>query len=129
MAPRASESGVATSLLRVEDTEGSLFGIWGRIVFWCVVSCGTLHGIFGLVVSVKLVTDLNARSLLVPVIYFVVGALYAFIRCLWLAMAIALVHYSIADGLELGELAFYVLVLTMLCMFFSSGRVPNLYAL
>jgi hypothetical protein len=124
-----SPPSITSSLLEVDTAEASIVGIWGRIMFWTVVSCGTLHGCFGLLASVKLVADWHAKSLFVPITYFVVGAAYTFLRCSFLAFTIALVHFSLSAGLYLAELAVYVMMLTMLTMFFSSGRIPNLYAM
>ncbi len=121
-----SSSDVGDSLINVRAS--SLGGMWGAILFWTMVSCGTIHGIFGLVVSARLALH-SIKFLFVPLIFFIIGVVYTFVRCAVLSLAVALVHLALQVDLQVGELTFYVFALSLLCLFFSAGRITNIYAM
>lgn len=112
----------------VNTGDATVGGVWGRIMFFTVMTSAACHGLWDVLAVAKAVRS-NPRFLLLPVAYFAIGMIYAFLRCWILALAIAFVHLSLRDGMTVGELGFYVFCLCVVCMFYSAGRIPNLYSM
>jgi hypothetical protein len=112
----------------VSTTDSTVGGVWGRIMFFTVMASASLHALWAMLAVVKLV-PFNPRFLFVPVIYFVVGLVYSFLRCWIVALAIGVVHLSLSSGMIVEELAAYAFCLCFVCLFYSAGRIPHLYSM
>ena len=112
----------------LNENEGSVGGVWTRIMFFTVMTTATLHAAWSMLAVGKMLTT-HPRLVLLPFIYFVVGLVYALCRCCVIALAVALVHLSLKNGMVTVELALYVFFLSFICLFYSGGRVPNIYSM
>jgi hypothetical protein len=97
-------------------------------MFFTVMTTAACHALWNMLAVGKMLPQ-YPKLLALPLIYFVVGVVYSVLRCSVLALAIALVHLSLRNGMVLEELATYVFVLSFVCLFYSGGRVPNLYSM
>jgi hypothetical protein len=121
-------SDAASSTDFVSTTEATVSGVWGRIMFFTLMTSASLHAVWAALAVGKLVPR-NPWFLLVPVVYFVMGLVHTFLRCWLLALAVGLVHLSLRSGMAVEELAFYVFWMCFVSLFYSAGRVPQLYAM
>mmetsp|Transcript_30802 Transcript_30802/g.95139 ORF Transcript_30802/g.95139 Transcript_30802/m.95139 type:complete len:121 (-) Transcript_30802:6-368(-) len=112
----------------VSTNEATVSGVWGRIMFFTLMTSAALHAIWAALAVAKLVPK-HPRFLFVPLAYFVIGLAYTFLRCWVLALAVGLVHLSLRSGMAVEELAFYVFWMCFVSLFYSAGRVPQLYAM
>lgn len=112
----------------VSSSDFSIGSTWGRIIFFTMMTSASCHAAWSLFAVAKLVPK-RPRFVLVPIAYFAMGLVYAFLRCAVLAFAISTIHFTLKDGINVGELAVYVFGLCFLCLFSSAGRIPLLYSL
>jgi len=122
----SSEEAASTDF--VSTSQPTVSGVWGRIMFFTLMTSASLHAVWALLAVAKLVPR-NWKFALVPVAYFVMGLVYTFLRCWVLALAVGLVHLSLKSGMAVEELAFYVFWMCFVSLFYSAGRIPQLYAM
>ena len=120
------EGEMSNQILNIEDV--SVGGVFGRIMFFTVFSCATCHCLWNILAIAKMLPQ-HPRLVLLPLCYFVMGLVYAFLRGWVFALAIAFVHLALGKGMNTGELAAYVVCLSVVVMFYSGGRIPNLYSM
>ena len=113
---------------RTLNLDTSFSGNWGGIVFFTVISCGSIHGLFGCIICWKLLSK-GLKALLIPPIYFLLGVLYSFLSTAILAAGIAIVHLSLKAGMNDLEMILYCSMLVMTHCFFSAGRTSALYSM
>eukprot|EP00758_Cryptobia_borreli_P006274 Tbor_TRINITY_DN5111_c0_g1::TRINITY_DN5111_c0_g1_i1::g.26068::m.26068 len=114
----------------VESNE-ELLGVgtmWGRMVLYVTLACATLHFLCGVILTWRLILK-GCGAVFIPLLYFILGGLYSFILTAPTVWGIVLCHYTLNFGLTEIEMIIYGFVLTIVVIFFTSGKTSILYCL
>jgi hypothetical protein len=110
-------------------TDVSVQNVWGRIVFLTVVTCGVLHAAGCIFLCWSLIRR-DVRFLLAVFVYFLVGLLHSFMCSAPLAFAVAWVLLTLQQQtFDTIDMIVYAAILVAVSMYFSLGRIPEMYAL
>lgn len=103
--------------------------MWGRLIFYVVMVSAILHAGWGLVTAVKmLLRGDGLQTILVPIVYFMVGGAYGFAIAAAPAGGLVLCHSTLEAGMTDLEMIIYSFVLCTLIIFYSSGKTSTIYS-
>lgn len=119
---------MAKSVLGISDQDNSIAAIWGRLIFLSCMASAVLYVVIALFACRRLILK-DIRWLFIILVYFFLGAFHAFITLALLCFAVACVLNTFGAPMENGEMITYAGVMTIITIFFASGRKSILYSL
>ena len=102
--------------------------MWGDLILFTMLVIAGVHLLYGCL-SIRQLVFKDPKALFIPLIFFIVGAFYAFVSLALPALAISVVHQSVGTSMSVEERSLYGLVMSALVTYFSCGRTSNLYAM